>query len=53
MIIKSADFTISNTKISKLPVPELPEYAFMEQENFDIDPFKSIERSAGYMKYNL
>jgi sugar phosphate isomerase/epimerase len=28
-------------------------YAFMEQENFDIDPFKSIERSAGYMKYNL
>lgn len=33
MIIKSAEFTISNTKISKLPVPELPEYAFIGRSN--------------------
>lgn len=33
MIIKSAEFTVSNTKISKLPVPELPEYAFIGRSN--------------------
>ncbi|HEX7365512.1 MAG TPA: ribosome biogenesis GTP-binding protein YihA/YsxC [Pelobium sp.] len=33
MVIKSADFTVSNTKISKLPVPELPEYAFIGRSN--------------------
>ncbi|TKB96974.1 ribosome biogenesis GTP-binding protein YihA/YsxC [Pedobacter cryophilus] len=33
MIIKSADFTVSNTKISKLPPPELPEYAFIGRSN--------------------
>lgn len=33
MIIKSAEFTISNTKISKLPAPELPEYAFIGRSN--------------------
>lgn len=33
MIIKSAEFTISNTRISKLPPPELPEYAFIGRSN--------------------
>ncbi len=33
MIIKSAEFTVSNTKISKLPLPELPEYAFIGRSN--------------------
>jgi len=33
MIIKSADFTVSNTKISKLPPPILPEYAFIGRSN--------------------
>jgi len=33
MIIKSAEFTVSNTKISKLPAPELPEYAFIGRSN--------------------
>lgn len=33
MIIKSAEFTVSNTKISKLPSPELPEYAFIGRSN--------------------
>ena len=33
MIIKSAEFTVSNTKISKLPPPELPEYAFIGRSN--------------------
>ena len=33
MIIKSAEFTVSNTKISKLPIPELPEYAFIGRSN--------------------
>ena len=33
MVIKSAEFTVSNTKISKLPPPELPEYAFIGRSN--------------------
>ncbi|MDA9554758.1 ribosome biogenesis GTP-binding protein YihA/YsxC [Pelobium sp.] len=33
MIIKSAEFTVSNTKISKLPPPLLPEYAFIGRSN--------------------
>lgn len=33
MIIKSAVFTVSNTKISKLPLPVLPEYAFIGRSN--------------------
>lgn len=33
MIIKSAEFTVSNTKISKLPPPVLPEYAFIGRSN--------------------
>jgi GTP-binding protein len=33
MIIKSAEFTVSNTKISKLPIAELPEYAFIGRSN--------------------
>lgn len=33
MIIKSAEFIISNTKISKLPPAELPEYAFIGRSN--------------------
>ncbi len=33
MIIKSAEFTVSNTKISKLPLPKLPEYAFIGRSN--------------------
>ncbi len=33
MIIKSAEFIVSNTKISKLPLPELPEYAFIGRSN--------------------
>jgi GTP-binding protein len=33
MIIKSAEFTVSNTKISKLPSPILPEYAFIGRSN--------------------
>jgi GTP-binding protein len=33
MIIKSADFTVSNTRISKLPPPILPEYAFIGRSN--------------------
>lgn len=33
MIIKSAEFIISNTKISKLPAAELPEYAFIGRSN--------------------
>lgn len=33
MIIKSAEFTVSNTKISKLPPPEMPEYAFIGRSN--------------------
>ncbi|QEK50537.1 YihA family ribosome biogenesis GTP-binding protein [Pedobacter aquae] len=33
MIIKSAEFTVSNTKISKLPPPILPEYAFIGRSN--------------------
>lgn len=33
MIIRSAEFTVSNTKISKLPPPVLPEYAFIGRSN--------------------
>ena len=33
MIIKSAEFTVSNTKISKLPLPTLAEYAFIGRSN--------------------
>jgi GTP-binding protein len=33
MIIKSAEFTVSNTRISKLPPPVLPEYAFIGRSN--------------------
>lgn len=33
MIIKSASFVVSNTKVSYLPIPELPEYAFIGRSN--------------------
>ena len=33
MIIKSAEFTVSNTEISKCPEPKLPEYAFIGRSN--------------------
>ncbi len=33
MIVKSAEFVVSNTKISKLPPAELPEYAFIGRSN--------------------
>jgi len=33
MIIKSAEFICSNTQISKLPPPVLPEYAFIGRSN--------------------
>ena len=33
MVIKSAEFTVSNTKISKLPPCVLPEYAFIGRSN--------------------
>lgn len=28
-------------------------YAFVEQENFDIDPYESINKSSGYLMHNL
>ncbi|SMO65141.1 ribosome biogenesis GTP-binding protein YihA/YsxC [Solitalea koreensis] len=33
MIIKSAEFLCSNTQVSKLPTPVLPEYAFIGRSN--------------------
>ncbi|MBE7175987.1 MAG: YihA family ribosome biogenesis GTP-binding protein [Mucilaginibacter polytrichastri] len=33
MQIQSAEFVLSNTKMSKLPVPNLPEYAFIGRSN--------------------
>jgi GTP-binding protein len=33
MIVKSAEFVCSNTKISKLPPPVMPEYAFIGRSN--------------------
>lgn len=33
MVIKSADFVISNTDVSKCPQSELPEYAFIGRSN--------------------
>ena len=33
MVIKSAEFTVSNTKVSKLPPCFLPEYAFIGRSN--------------------
>ncbi len=33
MIIKSATFVVSNTKVSALPLPEMPEYAFIGRSN--------------------
>lgn len=33
MIVKSADFICSNTQVSKLPPPVLPEYAFIGRSN--------------------
>jgi len=33
MIIKSATFICSNTKVSALPVPNMPEYAFIGRSN--------------------
>ncbi len=33
MIIKSATFVMSNTKVSQLPAPNLPEYAFIGRSN--------------------
>ncbi|AFD05682.1 ribosome biogenesis GTP-binding protein YihA/YsxC [Solitalea canadensis] len=33
MIIKSAEFVCSNTQVSKLPPPSLPEYAFIGRSN--------------------
>ena len=33
MIIKSANFVMSNTKVSALPDPDMPEYAFIGRSN--------------------
>lgn len=33
MIIKSAKFVVSNTKVSALPAPNMPEYAFIGRSN--------------------
>ena len=33
MIIKSATFICSNTQVSKLPPPTMPEYAFIGRSN--------------------
>lgn len=33
MVIKSATFVVSNTKVSALPTPNLPEYAFIGRSN--------------------
>ncbi|RZK42024.1 MAG: YihA family ribosome biogenesis GTP-binding protein [Pedobacter sp.] len=33
MIIKSATFVVSNTKVSALPLPNMPEYAFIGRSN--------------------
>jgi GTP-binding protein len=33
MIIKSATFVVSNTKVSALPLPTMPEYAFIGRSN--------------------
>lgn len=33
MIIKSATFVVSNTKVSALPLPDMPEYAFIGRSN--------------------
>ena len=33
MIIKSADFVISNTELSKCPKPDIPEFAFIGRSN--------------------
>jgi GTP-binding protein len=33
MIIKSATFVMSNTKVSALPIPNIPEYAFIGRSN--------------------
>lgn len=33
MIIKSATFVVSNTKVSALPAPDMPEYAFIGRSN--------------------
>ncbi|MCL4637694.1 MAG: ribosome biogenesis GTP-binding protein YihA/YsxC, partial [Olivibacter sp.] len=33
MIIKSAEFVCSNTRIDKLPPPTIPEYAFIGRSN--------------------
>lgn len=33
MVIKSAEFVCSNTRIDKLPAPTLPEYAFIGRSN--------------------
>ncbi|MCJ0742862.1 ribosome biogenesis GTP-binding protein YihA/YsxC [Pedobacter montanisoli] len=33
MLIKSATFVVSNTKISALPAPDMPEYAFIGRSN--------------------
>jgi GTP-binding protein len=33
MIVKTAEFKVSNTQISKLPPPVLPEYAFIGRSN--------------------
>lgn len=33
MLIKSAEFVCSNTKVDKLPEPDLPEYAFIGRSN--------------------
>lgn len=33
MIIKSASFVVSNTKVSALPLPVMPEYAFIGRSN--------------------
>lgn len=33
MVIKSAKFTVSNTKVSLLPAPIMPEYAFIGRSN--------------------
>jgi GTP-binding protein len=33
MLVKTAEFVCSNTEVSKLPAPNLPEYAFIGRSN--------------------
>jgi GTP-binding protein len=33
MLIRSAEFVVSNTEVNKLPAPTLPEFAFIGRSN--------------------